>query len=146
MNDTPETRPHVSKAERDSPVNDSLDRRLLEVDRLVTPHGASAALRARIAAVPFAHRQTSAAATGAASGMRAWAVSGALRLAGIGRGDFWTPRAFAPAAAMLAVVALLGFAAGYQGLGAPLTNAVGGEAEILSFEDETLLPLSEDWS
>lgn len=117
-----------------------LDAHLRENEKPVG--SASPALRARVNALPYARRQSSAAETQANAGFGAWT----LRLLGIGFDEFWTPRAFAPAAAMLAVVALIGFTAGYRGLVAPPIDGLANSAELLSLEDETLLPLSEDWS
>lgn len=102
-------------------------------------YAASPALRARIAALPFAVPQT-ASATTTPEGWTRWAS----RLLGLGPRAVWTPRALAPTAAMLAVVALLGFTAGYQGLGTVLVNGSDSGAAVLSLEEDSLLPLDPD--
>jgi hypothetical protein len=111
---------------------------------------ASPALRARIAALPFALAQRAkspAAASQPSSGTAGpRAASAWLRVLGLAPSGVWTPRAFAPTVAVLALVAMLGFAAGYRGMAIPLGGGAPPSGDLISLEDETLLPLSEDWS
>ena len=99
---------------------------------------ASAALRARIRSIPFAHRQMAMIAAPSRSG---WLgrIEEAVFALGIGR-------ALAPTAALLLVAALAGFTAGWQGTPSPLAADDETLAVLFAAEPSELLPLSEDGS
>jgi hypothetical protein len=101
---------------------------------------ASAALRARIAAIPFAQAQPHTIEAGAPSIVRRWRA-----WLGLEGDSLWKP-VFAPTAAMLLLAALAGFTAGWRGVPSPLASTEDSAAALFAAEDGGLLPLSEDGS